>query len=65
MRSDENHLKRARERLNRLHETVDGLEVKLLELRELIVSAQDGLKDTAREYYEAKTAEAIAKLEEK
>ena len=65
MRSHEGHIKRARERLNSVHEAVDALEVRLHELRGLVVSAENQLKTATEQYVQAKTAEAIAKLEEK
>lgn len=63
-RSSENHLKRARERLNALHESIDALEKATQDLRGQVVAAERSLEQRVREYVEAKTAEAIEKLKE-
>jgi predicted translin family RNA/ssDNA-binding protein len=62
MRSSENHLKRARERLNAVHETIDGLERQLQDLRGAAVKAEADFVAATREYVEAQTAATIAKL---
>lgn len=64
-RSHENHLARARARLNEVHEQVDKLETQLQELRKQTVEAEVQLSSVTREYVEARTAEAIAKLNER
>lgn len=65
MRSTENHLARARERLNGFHEHLDKLEAALQSLRKQAVDAEARFAAATREYVEAKTADTIAKLNSK
>lgn len=62
MRSSEQHLRRARERLNALHETIDALEQHLQKLRGATVKAEESLAKSIRDHVDAQTQAAIEKL---
>lgn len=62
MRSHDNHIKRARERLNGVHEQIDKLEAQLQDLRKRAVEAEVGFTAATREYVEAQLASKLEQL---